>query len=69
MDLRESCDISGKNAVSCIIDGIPNATIQSGAKAGRNNGSQSLYSEFLATLPDDKILNHHHKSDVELISN
>lgn len=39
-----ACEISEKNAVSCIIDGIDDVVIRTGAKAGRYRSPEELYS-------------------------
>ncbi|KAJ8974452.1 hypothetical protein NQ317_014768 [Molorchus minor] len=49
-ELLSACDINGKRAVSCLIDGIPDPTIQAGARAGRYDTPDSLYGEYLSTL-------------------
>ncbi|WP_253302469.1 reverse transcriptase domain-containing protein [Wolbachia endosymbiont of Psylliodes chrysocephala] len=51
MELVRACEIFGKKAVSCTIDGITEQNIKTGAKAGRYSTPESLYSEFLSTLP------------------
>lgn len=50
MELVRACEIGGKNAVSCIIDGITNSTIETGAKAGRYQTPEELYANYLTTL-------------------
>ncbi|KAJ8916987.1 hypothetical protein NQ315_012902 [Exocentrus adspersus] len=50
MDLIQVCDVSAKNAVSCIIDGIDDRTIQVGARAGRYETPDALYAEYLSSL-------------------
>lgn len=50
MDLVNACEISPKNAVSCLIDGIANPTIQVGARAGRYESPDALYAEYLSSL-------------------
>lgn len=49
-ELLDACEIQGKNAVSCIIDGMNNATLQTGAKAGRYETPEELYASYLSTL-------------------
>ncbi|VEN44035.1 unnamed protein product [Callosobruchus maculatus] len=53
MELLRTCQISGRNAVSCLIDGIPSVTIQNGARAGRYASPEALYEEYLSSLRDD----------------
>ncbi|KAJ8944264.1 hypothetical protein NQ314_009510 [Rhamnusium bicolor] len=50
MELVRSCELPEKHAVSCIIDGIPNEIIQTGARAERYENPESLFSSFLSTL-------------------
>ncbi|KAJ8937701.1 hypothetical protein NQ314_011757 [Rhamnusium bicolor] len=50
MELVRACELPEKHAVSCIIDGIPNEIIQTGARAGRYENPESLFSSFLSTL-------------------
>lgn len=50
MQLLRQCDISGKNAVAMIIDGIHDNAIQSGAKVGRYTTPEELYRDYLSTL-------------------
>ena len=47
MSLLQACDITGRNAVSCLIDGITNLTIQTGARAGRCATPEELHHEYL----------------------
>ncbi|KAJ8966104.1 hypothetical protein NQ314_003741 [Rhamnusium bicolor] len=54
MQLLRQCEISGKNAVAMLIDGIPDEAIQSGAKAGRYTNPEDLYREYLSALSIDK---------------
>lgn len=49
--LVRPCEINNKQAVSGTIDGLANATIQTGIKAGRYETPEALYSECLSTLP------------------
>ncbi|XP_063903712.1 uncharacterized protein LOC135123136 [Zophobas morio] len=49
--LMRVCGISERNAVSCLINGIEDDIIQTGAKAGRYQSPEELYAEFLMTLP------------------
>ncbi|XP_074025626.1 uncharacterized protein [Leptinotarsa decemlineata] len=50
MDLINACEIKPKHAVSCLIDGINNPTIQVGARAERYETPDALYAEFLSSL-------------------
>jgi hypothetical protein len=50
MNLLQACKISGKEAVSCLIDGLADHTIKHGAKAGRFENPEQLYAEYLSTL-------------------
>ncbi|KAJ8953297.1 hypothetical protein NQ314_007376 [Rhamnusium bicolor] len=50
MELIGACEIDGKKAVSCLIDGIRDTSIQAGARAGRYVTPGSLYAEYLSTL-------------------
>lgn len=54
MELLRTCQITGKNAVSCLIDGISNATIQNSARASRYESPEILYEEYLSTIRDEK---------------
>lgn len=54
MESLRTCQISGRNAVSCLIDGITNSTIQNAARAGRYVTPEALYEEYLSTLREDK---------------
>ena len=49
MELISACEITGKKAVSCLIDGIRDPTIQ-GARAGRYGTPNDLYAEYFSTL-------------------
>ncbi|XP_018319869.1 uncharacterized protein LOC108733273 isoform X1 [Agrilus planipennis] len=55
MDLLHACKIDGKDAVSCLIDGINDRTLQNSAKAGRYDTPERLYEEFLSTITDEII--------------
>lgn len=57
MDLLQACNIGGKEAVSCLIDGIGDRTVQSSAKAGRYENPEVLYQEFLSTITDNELQN------------
>ncbi|KAJ3650016.1 hypothetical protein Zmor_021729 [Zophobas morio] len=50
--LIRACEISEKNAVSCIIDGIDDVVVRTGAKAGRYGTPEALYAEFFTTLTE-----------------
>lgn len=50
LDLVNACDITEKKAVSCLIDGITDPTIQAGARAGRFNTPDELYAEYISAL-------------------
>jgi hypothetical protein len=50
MNLLQACNITGKEAVSCLIDGLADRTLQNGAKAGRYKTPERLYTEYLSTL-------------------
>lgn len=55
MDLLQTCKIVGKDAVSCVIDGLGDRTLQNSAKAGRYETPERLYEEFLSTLSEDTV--------------
>ncbi|KAJ8919081.1 hypothetical protein NQ315_012066 [Exocentrus adspersus] len=50
MELIRSCEISGKQAVSCLIHGIDDSVIQNSARAGRYHTPEALYEEYLSAL-------------------
>ncbi|XP_064211389.1 uncharacterized protein LOC135265578 [Tribolium castaneum] len=50
LNLLQACDITGTNAVSCLIDGMTDVTLRNGARAGRYVTPESLYAEYLSTL-------------------
>lgn len=50
LSLLQACKISGKDAVSCLIDGIKDPTLRNGAIAGRYKSPEQLYTEYLSTL-------------------
>jgi hypothetical protein len=50
MNLLQACNITDKEAVSCIIDGLLDDTQKVGAKAGRYETPELLYAEYLSTL-------------------
>lgn len=49
MVLLKACKIYGRDAVSCLIGGITNFVVKTGAKAGRHSTPESLY-EYLSTM-------------------
>jgi hypothetical protein len=63
MELIRACELSEKQAVSCVIDGISNDIIQTGARAGRYETPEVLYSSFLSTLVtrSTEVLNENNK--------
>ena len=54
MELLRTCQIQGRNAVSCLIDGLSSVTIQHGARAGRYSTPETLYEEYLSTFREEK---------------
>ncbi|XP_068897798.1 uncharacterized protein [Tenebrio molitor] len=50
INLLQACNITGKYAVSCLIDGLSDRTLRNGAKAGRYETPEELYTEYLSTL-------------------
>lgn len=48
--LIKACGINDRNAVSCIIDGINDISVQTGAKAGRYDTPEELYSNYFTAL-------------------
>ncbi|XP_074026188.1 uncharacterized protein [Leptinotarsa decemlineata] len=54
IELLRTCQISGRHAVSCFIDGITEVTTRNGARAGRNVIPEALYGEYLSMLRGDK---------------
>ncbi|KAJ3660851.1 hypothetical protein Zmor_005281 [Zophobas morio] len=65
MNLLQACNISGRDAVSCLIDGLGDRTLQNGAKAGRYTAPEELYSEFLSLLGTDRTDSKNEPSNVE----
>nr|CAH7766366.1 unnamed protein product [Callosobruchus chinensis] len=59
MEMTRGCDISGMNAVSCLIDGIEDTHVKTGAIAGRCAEPEALYSEYLSTLPSTSATSDH----------
>jgi hypothetical protein len=55
MNLLQACNITGKEAISCLIDGLTDRTLQNGAKAGRYETLESLYTEYLSTLAAETV--------------
>ncbi|XP_075161385.1 uncharacterized protein LOC142234183 [Haematobia irritans] len=49
--LADVCKISGSDAVSCIIDGLPKGSLQIGARAGRFVSPEDLFGHYLSTFP------------------
>lgn len=52
MKLLHVCEIEGKKAVSCIIDGLRDKGVQNNARAGRYETPAKLYN-FMATVEDE----------------
>jgi hypothetical protein len=50
MNLLQACNITNKEAVSCLTDGLVDRTLKNGAKAGRYGTPEQLYAEYLSTL-------------------
>nr|CAI5847394.1 unnamed protein product [Callosobruchus analis] len=50
MELLRTCQITGKTAVACIIDGIPSVTTQNAARAGRYEKPESLFEGYISML-------------------
>ncbi|XP_058978785.1 uncharacterized protein LOC131802459 [Musca domestica] len=50
--LIDACKITGRGAVSCIIDGLPNGGIQIGARAGNFLTCEDLFGHNLSTFND-----------------
>jgi hypothetical protein len=50
MNLLQACNITDKEAVSCLIDGLLDDTQKTGAKAGRYKTPERLYAEYLSTI-------------------
>jgi hypothetical protein len=53
MSLLRAGNISGKDAVSCLIEGLMDSTLKNGAKAGRFDTPEQLYAEYLSTITAD----------------
>lgn len=53
MEMLKACDINGKNAVSCLIAGLPETNLQNAARAGRYESPESLFEEFLSATCDE----------------
>jgi hypothetical protein len=58
INLLHACNITGKEAVSCLIDRLTDHTLQNGAKAGRYETPESLYTEYLSTLSAEAVEPH-----------
>ncbi|KAJ3653992.1 hypothetical protein Zmor_013208 [Zophobas morio] len=54
VELTNACDINGHRAVSCIIDGIEDPSVQAGARAGRYTSPDRLYAEYISVLKPEK---------------
>jgi hypothetical protein len=50
LDLLQVCNITDKEAVSCLIDGLMDHTLKNGAKAERYETPEQLYAKYLSTL-------------------
>jgi hypothetical protein len=50
VNLHQTCNITNKEAVSCLIDGLMDGTLKNGAKARRYGTPEHLYAEYLSTL-------------------
>jgi hypothetical protein len=55
INLLQACNITGKEAVSCLIDGLTGHTLQNGVKSGRYETPESLYTEYLSTLAAETV--------------
>lgn len=55
MQLLRACDIKDKNAVSLLIDGLRDTTLQTGARAGRFQTPEALYQEYLSTVNEQPV--------------
>lgn len=53
IEALQICKITGKDAVSCVIDGLQNNMIQNGARAGRYEAPETLYEEYLSRISDE----------------
>lgn len=56
MDLIQACKITDRDAVSCLIDGMNDRTLQNGAKAGRYENPEALFTEYLSTRTNDIVV-------------
>lgn len=54
LELLQICKITGRDAVSCIIDGLGTTTLQNGARAGRYEIPERLYEEYLSQITEDE---------------
>ena len=52
--LLRKLEITGKNAVSCVIGGLQNDNHKAGARAGHYNTPEQLFSEYLAHVEDTR---------------
>jgi hypothetical protein len=50
-----ACNIGGKDAVSCLIDGLVDRTLRNGATARRFESPEQLYAEYLSLLNTELI--------------
>jgi hypothetical protein len=50
MSLLRACNISGKDAELCLIEGLMDSTMKNGAKAGRSDTPEQLHAEYLPTI-------------------
>ncbi|KAG5882023.1 hypothetical protein JTB14_023076 [Gonioctena quinquepunctata] len=55
LELLRTCQISGRHAVSCLINGITDVMAQNGARAGRYVTPEALYEEYLSMLREGQI--------------
>ncbi|KAJ8982440.1 hypothetical protein NQ317_010180 [Molorchus minor] len=53
MELIRTCQLSAQQAVSCLIDGIPDVTMQNAARAGRYATPEAFFEEYLSMLRDE----------------
>jgi transposase InsO family protein len=54
LEALQICKITGKDAVSCVIDGLHSTALQNGARAGRYETPESLYEEYLSRISDER---------------
>lgn len=53
LELLQACKITGKDAVSCLIDGLQDRTLRNGAIAGRYESPESLFTDYLSKITND----------------